>query len=250
MLKKHIRQRKEFAHNRKRLGQISLADNEYATAQYSDPKILVTTSRSPSERLKKFHKELALIFPNTTAMNRGAQKLKDVFDFAAQQSFSDLIIIHEHLGEPDGLIISHLPVGPTLYLSVHNAVLRHDIPGEKSTVSQANPHLIFHNFNEGPGAKIKLVLQSLFPMDPAEDCKRVLSFLCRDDFISFRHHVHAQERGAELDLEEVGPRFELRPFLLRLGNLLQTHAAVEWALHPYVNSAAKRRAITDRPSEP
>lgn len=246
MLKRHIRQRRELAHNRKRLAQTALADNEYATAQYADPKILMTTSRSPSERLKKFHKELALVFPSTTAMNRGGQKLRDIFNFATQQSFSDLIIVHEHLGEPDGLIVSHLPVGPTLYLSIHDAVLRHDIPGEKSTVPQANPHLILHNFNEGPGSKIKTVLQSLFPLDPADDCKRVISFLCRDDFISFRHHVYAQNGGTDVELEEVGPRFELRPFLLRLGNLLQTHAAIEWALHPYINSANKRKAITDQ----
>lgn len=38
-----------------------------------------------------------------------------------------MVILHEHRGEPDGMIISHMPVGPTIYFGIANAVLRHDL---------------------------------------------------------------------------------------------------------------------------
>lgn len=45
----------------------------------------------------------------------------------------------------DGLIVSHLPHGPTASFSLSNVVLRHDIE-DRGTMSEALPHLIFHNF--------------------------------------------------------------------------------------------------------
>jgi U3 small nucleolar ribonucleoprotein protein IMP4 len=38
------------------------------------------------------------------------------------------MILHEHRGEPDGLILCHLPLGPTLYFGLKNVTLRHDLP--------------------------------------------------------------------------------------------------------------------------
>ena len=48
----------------------------------------------------------------------------------------------ETRGEPDALIVSHLPYGPTAHFSLSGAVMRHDIEG-RGTVSEAFPHLIF-----------------------------------------------------------------------------------------------------------
>mmetsp|Transcript_17392 Transcript_17392/g.23444 ORF Transcript_17392/g.23444 Transcript_17392/m.23444 type:complete len:98 (+) Transcript_17392:121-414(+) len=53
-------------------------DDEYEDAKYRNPKILVTTSRNPSQRLTTFQKELKLIIPNTTRVNRGSYVLKDL----------------------------------------------------------------------------------------------------------------------------------------------------------------------------
>ena len=57
-----------------------------------------------------------------------------------------MIILHEHRGEPDGMIITHFPLGPTLYLGLENCVLRHDLKEKVDTVSEAYPHLIFNGF--------------------------------------------------------------------------------------------------------
>ena len=39
-------------------------DDEYANNIYSDPQILMTSSRDPSSRLLQFLKEMAIIMPN------------------------------------------------------------------------------------------------------------------------------------------------------------------------------------------
>lgn len=53
----------------------------------------------------------------------------------------------------DGMIISHLPFGPTAYFNLSNVIMRHDIP-DVGTMSEAYPHLIFHNFNSRLGERV------------------------------------------------------------------------------------------------
>jgi U3 small nucleolar ribonucleoprotein protein IMP4 len=154
-------------------------DDEFTQEEYEDPELLVTTCRNPSSRLQKFFKEIGLMFPNATRMNRGAYKLKDIVDMCNRKKFSDLIILHEHQGEPDGMIISHLPHGPTLHLGIGNTVLRHDVESKAGNISQANPHLIFHNFGGVIGERLKRIFQHLFPI-PKEESKRVMSFICNE----------------------------------------------------------------------
>ena len=50
-------------------------DDEYRWAGVEDPKIVVTTSRDPSSKLKQFAKELKLLFPNAQRMNRGSYEI-------------------------------------------------------------------------------------------------------------------------------------------------------------------------------
>ena len=84
------------------------------------------------------------------------------------------------------MIVSHFPHGPTVYFTLHNVQLRHDIASYKSsTVSEQYPHLIFENFSSRLGERIRDVLKYLFPV-PKEDSKRVMTFSNDDDFISFR----------------------------------------------------------------
>ena len=84
------------------------------------------------------------------------------------------------------MIVSHFPHGPTVFFTLHNVNLRHDIASYKeSTVSEQYPHLIFENFSSKLGERIRDVLKYLFPV-PKEDSKRVMTFSNEDDFISFR----------------------------------------------------------------
>jgi U3 small nucleolar ribonucleoprotein protein IMP4 len=170
-------------------------------------------------------------------------------DVARSAEFSDVVLLQETRGEPDAMVVSHLPYGPTVFFSLSGAVMRHDIEG-RGTVSEAYPHLVFHNFGTPLGGRIRTVLQRLFPV-PKPDSRRVLTFSNDADYISFRHHTFERPAGgggqkprpSDVALTEVGPRFELHPYQVRLGTLDQDDAEVEWVLRPYMNTARARRAL-------
>lgn len=49
-----------------------------------------------------------------------------------------------------------------------------------------------------------------------------------------------------MELSEVGPRFQLRLYQIKLGTLDNVEAAdTEWALRPYMNTTVKRRFLSD-----
>jgi U3 small nucleolar ribonucleoprotein protein IMP4 len=142
------------------------------------------------------------------------------------------------------MVISHFPHGPTCYFTLHNVVLRHDIP-DRGTVSEQYPHLVFDKFSSKLGNRIQNILKYLFPV-PKPDSKRVLTFANSSDYISFRHHVYYKLEN-DVQLVEVGPRFEMQGFFLlitayqiKLGTVDITEADTEWVYRPYQRTAKKR----------
>ncbi|KAM8784881.1 U3 small nucleolar ribonucleoprotein IMP4 isoform 4-T4 [Rhynchonycteris naso] len=177
-------------------GVTSHVDDEYRWAGVEDPKVMITTSRDPSSRLKMFAKELKLVFPGAQRMNRGRHEVGALVRACKANGVTDLLVVHEHRGTP-------------------------------GTVSEAKPHLITHGFSSLLGKR--------------DDSHRVITFANQDDYISFRHHVYRKTSHRNVELTEVGPRFELKLYMIRLGTLEQEATAdVEWRWHPYTNTARKR----------
>ncbi|KAI0921298.1 hypothetical protein AcW1_004682 [Taiwanofungus camphoratus] len=242
-----------------------------------DPKIIVTTSRDPSSKLQQFAKEMRLVFPNSHRINRGNYVVKELAEACRANDVTDLVILHEHRGnpgqfhlwnlgisspydcsafppsisletvktlQPDAMIVSHFPHGPTVFFTLHSVILRHDIDSYKSsTVSEQYPHLIFENFSSKLGERVRDVLKYLFPV-PKEDSKRVMTFSNEDDFISFRHHVFMKIPPRQVQLAEVGPRFEMKPYEIRQGTIEQKEAEREWVLAHYSRTSKKRSLLT------
>jgi len=105
----------------------------------------------------------------------------------------------------DGMVVCHMPYGPTAYFGIFNTVLRHDIGQKKEvgTISEVYPHLIFDKFNSQLGQRFANILKHLFPV-PKDDSKRVVTFANDNDYISFRHHTYTAPRGAKsIELKEV-----------------------------------------------
>ncbi|KAK0190984.1 anticodon-binding protein [Armillaria mellea] len=199
----------EFKKDAKRLGKelefdeaqtdpTTHVDNEYSRAGISDPKIVITTSRDPSSKLLQFSKEIRLVFPNSHRINRGNYVVKELADACRANDYA--------------MIVSHFPHGPTVYFTLTNQRTK------TSTVSEQYPHLIFENFSSKLGERIRDVLKYLFPV-PKEDSKH--------DFISFRHHVFVKI-PRQVQLAEVGPRFEMKPYEIRQGTIEQAEAEREW----------------------
>ncbi|KAM7364022.1 U3 small nucleolar ribonucleoprotein IMP4 isoform 2-T2 [Cochliomyia hominivorax] len=218
-------------------------DDEYRFAGCEDPKIMITTSHEPSARLKMFVKELRLTLPNSQRMNRGNYELKEIVNACKANDVTDIIIVHEHRGVPDNLVISHMPYGPTAFFNISGVVMRHDIP-DIGHMSEKNPHLIFHNFKTPLGNRAMKILKHLFPA-PKSSSSRVITFANHDDYISFRHHTY-KYINKELKLQEVGPRFQLKLYEIKLGTLNEIHSAnIEWVHRPYMNTSIKRRFLSD-----
>lgn len=216
-----------------------LVDDEYAALSgIADPKLVVTTSRDPSTRLLQFAKEIKLLFPTLVRLNRGNYIMPSLVNACTASGTTDLVVLHEHRGVPTTLTVLHLPHGPTAFFTLHNVVLRHDIQN-LGTMLEAHPHLIFNNFTTPLGKRVETVLKHMFPPGVKKDSPRVITFSNDGDFISVRQHVYVRTREG-VELAEVGPRFEMRLYELRLGTLENKDADVEWKLRRFVRTANRK----------
>lgn len=223
-------------------------DDEYALAGVKDPRVLLTTSRNPTNKLLRFVKELKLCFPGAVRVNRGNIDSKMLIQTARSSGFSDVMIIHEHSGVPDGLIVCHLPYGPTAYFSLKDVIARHDLPKHSLvSVSEQTPHLMFNQFTTLLGDRVARILKYLYPVieeTHKAKIRRVISFSNVNDFILFRHHIYRKvNQNQDIDLIEVGPRFTMRLYQIKLGTIDQKEAQTEWVLRPHFNTAWKRKAL-------
>lgn len=217
-------------------------DDEYGDAGLIEPRVCVTTSRDPSSRLKQFAKEVKLLVPNSTRINRGNNRVDQLMEGCRHSEFTDVVVVQETRGEPDGLVVCHLPLGPTAFFSLSGSVLRHDLDPPAAPMSEAYPHIILNNFNTELGKRVGNILKCLFPV-PRADSKRIVTFSNDNDYISFRHHMYSKPTHDTVILHEVGPRFEMRLYQIRLGTLEQKEAENEYVLRPYQNTAAKRQVL-------
>jgi len=225
-------------------GVVSHIDDEYRWAGVEDPKIIVTTSRDPSSRLKQFAKEIKLMFPNSLRINRGNHGIDNLVQACNGNGVTDLIVLKETRGNPDGMVVCHLPHGPTAYFTLYNTILRHDIPNV-GTMSEEFPHLLFHGFETPLAQRVRDILKYLFPV-PKDESKRVVTFYQKDDYVLFRHNVYSKDvETRRIKLKEVGPRFEMFCFKILLGTIDQTDSAdVEWEYAPYKRTAKKAKLFS------
>lgn len=222
--------------------QLEIDDEYSALSGISEPKLIVTTSRNPSVRLLQFSKEIKLMFPNSLKLNRGNYVIPDLVKSCARTAITDLILLHEHRGVPTSLTISHFPHGPTAIFTLHNVKLRHDLPN-MGNISESYPHLIFENFTTTLGERVVKILKHLFPPGVKKDSSRVITFINNDDFISVRHHVYVRTREG-VELSEVGPRFEMRLYELKLGLVDNKDADTEWQLRRFTRTANRKNYLS------
>ncbi|GME91035.1 unnamed protein product [Ambrosiozyma monospora] len=217
-------------------------DDEYAALSgLIEPKLIITTSRNPSSRLSQFTKEIKLLFPNSIRLNRGNYVMSTLVETCRKSGITDLIVIHEHRGVPTTITINHLPHGPTLVFSLHNVVLRHDILNA-GNVSEVYPHLIFENFSSKLGLRVVTALKHCFPPGVKLESPRVVSFINQEDFISVRQHLYVKTKD-DVEVSEVGPRFEMRLFEVRLGCCDDKDADVEWMLRRFVRTGNRKNVL-------
>lgn len=217
-------------------------DDEYRWAGVEDPKLVLTTSRDPSSKLKQFAKELRFLFPNCQRVNRGNYQTAELVKACKANAVTDLLLLSETRGVPDGLIVSHLPFGPTAFFSLHNVLMRHDMPGVGHQ-PQELPQLVLHGFGSKLALRLASILKHLFPV-PRPDSRRVCAFaIVQHDYVSFRQYTYKTVSG-QPELTEHGPRMELQLYRIVQGPLDEVDTAeTEFVARPYMNTAKKRRLM-------
>lgn len=48
--------------------------------------------------------------------------MSELVESARNHDYTDVVMIHEHRGEPDGLVVCHMPYGPSAYFGIFNTV--------------------------------------------------------------------------------------------------------------------------------
>lgn len=71
-----------------------------------------------------------------------------------------------------------------------------------------------------------------------------MTFANNEDVLSFRHHMYEKRGGKEVVLNEVGPRFEMQLYQLRLGTLDQVCIIPIWrCVHRLLSPLVSWRSV-------
>ena len=64
---------------------------------------------------------MPMVFPlHTTQSSFSFQVISEIIESGRAHDYTDVVLVHEHRGVPDGLIVCHLPFGPTAYFGLLN----------------------------------------------------------------------------------------------------------------------------------
>ncbi|GBE59874.1 IMP4 family U3 small nucleolar ribonucleoprotein [Babesia ovata] len=176
----------------------------------TEPKLYLTTSRRPSEKMRRFIKELLLILPNIYYFPRDEYKLEQMVKEASGAGFTAMLLVTQGLHKlPNGLYICSLPAGPTTFYRLTSLVLASDMKGS-GNFTESKSEIILNNFNTRIGRRIGRQIASLFPLDPEFEARRVITWHNQRDMIFFRHHRYVFRNEKKCSLMEIGPRFTLK----------------------------------------
>lgn len=107
---------------------------------------------------------------------------------AIKENYTDILIINEHKKEPDGLLVIHLPDGPTAHFKLSNVKITTELRKHHKEISNHRPEVILNNFTTRLGLTIGRLLGALFHYDPEFVGRRAVTFHNQRDYIFFRHY--------------------------------------------------------------
>jgi ribosome production factor 1 len=74
-----------------------------------------------------FIKELSRMIPKSEPMWRKNTSFKKIVKQAIENGYTDVVIVNEDNRVPNGLVVSHLPNGPTAHFKLSNVKITKDI---------------------------------------------------------------------------------------------------------------------------
>ncbi|KAK8738413.1 hypothetical protein OTU49_003855, partial [Cherax quadricarinatus] len=110
------------------------AFSSYFTKSYV-PKVLVTCSDNPHTKTIAFIRELCRMIPDAKPMWRKRSRIEKIIKTATENGFTDVVIVNEDRRIPNGLMVIHLPEGPTALFRVSNPKLCKEIHRSHQEIS-------------------------------------------------------------------------------------------------------------------
>lgn len=207
------------------------------------PKILITTADHGSHRTIKFCRDLADVIPNAKYYYRKGLPLKKIIKQCEAHEYSELIVVNEDRRIPNGLVLCHLPDGPTAHFKLTNSKLSKEMKKvSKKFDKDIKPEVIMNNFNTMLGHRVGRMMASIFHYDPDFVGKRVVTFHNQRDYIFFRHHRYQfSDDGKKVGLKELGPRFTLKLRTLQKGTFDSKYGEYEWVHKRHEMETSRRR---------
>jgi ribosome production factor 1 len=222
-------------------------DDEFA-AYYSNekkPKIMITTRPKPSRKLFPFIGDLMQLIPRAFYYPRESHQVSDMAASADKKGFTHLVVLAEKNKECNGMLVIHLPIGPTAYFKLSSFQAGATIPGHGKPTSHI-PELILNNFGTRLGRRVGRFLGSLFPHEPQLEGRQVVTFHNQRDFIFIRHHryIYRKEKDkTRARLQELGPRFTIKMRWLQEGVFDTAFGEYEWIFRRRDMDKRKRKFI-------
>ncbi|XP_061540060.1 ribosome production factor 1 [Phycodurus eques] len=207
----------------------------------TNPKVLITTSDRPRGRTVKFCEQLGTVIPNAHVYYRRGLALKRVIPQCIARDFTYLIVINEDRKVPNGLVLCHLPEGPTAHFKVSSVRLRKEMKRRGKDPTEHTPEVILNNFTTRLGHSIGRMLAALFPQNPQFVGRQVATFHNQRDFIFFRFHRYIFKNEKKAGIQELGPRFTLKLRSLQKGTFDSKFGEYEWVLKRHEMDACRRK---------
>ena len=89
--------------------------------------MLLTSSDKPSLQTNLLLRELAKFIPNSEVRLRRGVDMKKIIPQAVERGFTDILVVNEDRKVPNGLLIVHLPGGPTALFKLTSFKRGYDI---------------------------------------------------------------------------------------------------------------------------
>jgi len=203
--------------------------SEYFNKSY-EPKVLVTSCDNPHTRSIAFIKELTRIIPNAEPRWRKNASIKKMVKDAISKGYTDIVLVNEDNRSPNGLVVTHLPDGPTASFRLSNVKVTKDLRKDYHKITAHRPEVILNNFSTRLGHGVARMLAALFHYEPQFTGKRVVTLHNQRDYIFFRHHNYTIKSSDKVRLHELGPRFTLKLKSMQTGTFDSKSGDYEWMI--------------------
>ncbi|TRY82608.1 hypothetical protein DNTS_032562 [Danionella cerebrum] len=216
----------------------------------TNPKVLITTSDRPRGRTVRFCNQLATVIPHAHVYYRRGLALKRVIPQCVSRGFTYLMVINEDRKVPmfsftgritDGMVLCHLPDGPTAHFKLSSVRLRKEIKRKGKSPTEHVPEVILNNFTTRLGHSIGRLFAALFPHDPQFVGRQVATFHNQRDFIFFRFHRYIFKNEKKAGIQELGPRFTLKLRSLQKGTFDSKFGEYEWVHKRHEMDSSRRK---------